>query len=86
MQVQPHNCGGPISTAACVQLCAATPNALILEWFPFRGDGRYDIVTDAFEPKARDGRFAVPDAPGLGVELNEAYLAHFSSLEIVDPA
>ena len=68
--VSPHNPSGPVATAASVQLCAAMSNFDILEhqWgeVPCRGD--------LLEPPERfeNGRIRVPDAPGFGVELNEA--------------
>ena len=82
LHVQPHNCGGPVSTAAGVQLDAAIPNFIIMEWFPYWRDGRYDIVTHALEHDQQRSRFRVTDRPGLGVELNDDYLARFDKLEI----
>ena len=82
LHVQPHNCGGPVSTAAGLQVIAATPNAIVKELFPYFKDGRYDIVTDALEGRVRNGRLQVPDDPGLGVTLNEDYLYRFDSVEI----
>jgi hypothetical protein len=43
---------------------------VIMEWFPYWADGRYDNVTEAYEQKARAGRLEAPTAPGLGIELN----------------
>jgi galactonate dehydratase len=80
--VQPHNCGGPVSTAAGVQLDAAIPNFVIMEWFPYWKDERYAIVTEALEPQQRGGWLKIPDKPGLGVELNDEYLARFDRIEI----
>jgi galactonate dehydratase len=82
MHIQPHNCGGPVSTAAGVQLDASIPNFIIMEWFPYWADRRYDIVTEPLEPQQKDGRYRIPDKPGLGVELNDAYLAQFDSLVV----
>jgi L-alanine-DL-glutamate epimerase-like enolase superfamily enzyme len=53
-----------------------------MEWFPYWPDGRYDIVTDALEPKATGGYLEAPTAPGLGVELNMDYLAGCASVEV----
>jgi galactonate dehydratase len=82
LHIQPHNCGGPVATAAAVQLVFAIPNFVIMEWFPYWADGRYDIVTEAYERLARGGRLAAPTAPGLGIELNDDYLARFESVAI----
>ncbi|WP_191058402.1 mandelate racemase/muconate lactonizing enzyme family protein [Geminicoccus harenae] len=80
LHVQPHNCGAPVATAAAVHAVFAMPNFIILEWFPYWPDGRYDIVAEPYERKARNGRLAAPTAPGLGIELNEAYLNRFTKL------
>ncbi len=72
--IQPHNCAGPVCTAATVQLVAATTNFFIQEWFPYWEDGRYAMVTAALEPQARAGYLTISDAPGLGVTLDESYL------------
>ena len=67
--VIPHNPLSPVSTAACVQLDACIPNFVLQE---YTGEDR--------PPKSRvlkspltleDGHLIVPDAPGIGVELND---------------
>jgi galactonate dehydratase len=82
MHVQPHNCGGPVSTAAGVQLDAAIPNFIIMETFPYWVDDRYSIVTEHLEHQQKNSRLKIPDKPGLGVELNDDYLARFDSLVV----
>ena len=72
--VHPHNCAGPVCTAATVQFVAATTNFFIQEWFPYWEDDRYAMVTAALEPQARSGYLTISDDPGLGVTLNEDYL------------
>ena len=70
--VSPHNARGPVLLAAHVQLCAAIPNFLVLE---YRMDDRYDIASPAFAPE--DGHLPVPDAPGLGIEIDDAAMAKY---------
>ena len=70
--VSPHNARGPILTAAHVQLCAAIPNFLVLEYRPAPTD---DIVKQALQVK--DGYIEVPDAPGIGVELDDEAPARY---------
>jgi galactonate dehydratase len=65
--VSPHNARGPVLTAGHVQLAAAIPNFLVLEYRP---DPKDDVVTEPMDVK--DGYIAVPDTPGIGVELDEA--------------
>lgn len=82
LHVQPHNCGGPISTAASVQLDACITNFVIQEWFPYRGLAFYELVTDAFESKVVNSEFTVPDEPGLGLILNEDAIARYPSIHV----
>ena len=69
VQVAPHVYGGPMITAASLQLSLCTPNFLIMEGVE-RFDGIYDELTDpAF---SWEGGFLVPsDRPGLGHDLRE---------------
>jgi galactonate dehydratase len=71
--VSPHNAWGPILTAIHVQLAAAIPNFFVLEYRP---DNKDDIATKPLEVK--DGYIAVPESPGIGVELDEAAVAKYS--------
>jgi galactonate dehydratase len=65
----PHNPLGPISTAACVHLAAATSNFACLEYFPMHDRDRpRDIFPVTLETV--NGSFPLPTAPGLGVEFN----------------
>jgi galactonate dehydratase len=75
VQVAPHNASGPIGTAAAVQLDACIPNFLIQEFFVAQAPWIDEVVAGG--PRVVDGEIAVPDRPGLGVELDEAAaLAH----------
>lgn len=81
--MQPHNCGGPVATAACLQIDCVIPNLQFQEIFPYFDDGRQNVVHEPFEQKIIDGHLALPEAPGLGVTLNRAFLdAHSSSLRV----
>lgn len=68
--VSPHNPSGPVATAASAQLCAGLPNFEILEmqWGEAAWRGDLVLPPERFE----NGSIAVPDGPGLGVELNNA--------------
>ncbi len=73
--IAPHNCWGPVATAAAVHVDAATTNLFIQEWFPYESDDHYNVVDHAYEREAKEGYLIVPDdRPGLGVNLNEALL------------
>ena len=79
--VQAHVCGSPISTAAALQLEAAIPNFQIHEHhtIAIKPPNRELCIPD-LQPER--GRFKVPDAPGLGVELNLPAIAKSSSITV----
>jgi galactonate dehydratase len=68
--VAPHNVGGPISTAAALQLAACTPNFKIQEHFNDFSEAHVKQAAPG-NPEVVDGHFAIPSAPGLGVILDE---------------
>lgn len=67
--VAPHNVGGPVSTAAALHFAASTHNFKIQEHF---NDFAEDWVKAAApgNPEVVDGYFALPEGPGLGVNLD----------------
>ncbi len=67
--IAPHNPMGPISLAAGIQIAAAIPNFLCQEQVSL-GEG---YLREPF--RVEGGTVAVPDRPGLGVELDENALA-----------
>ncbi len=70
VMVIPHNPLGPVSTAACLQICASIPNLGIQELPTFCLNGAEDAMVK--EPlKFKDGCMLIPEAPGIGVELSE---------------
>ena len=82
LHIQPHNCHGPIATAAAVQLDACMPNFVIQETVPCRESVVYELVNEPLEPQIRNGRLPVPTTPGLGVTLNEEYVGRCPRIEI----
>ena len=69
---QPHNPYGPICTVASLHLDACTPNFLIQEgglhtWYQ-------DAVVGEF-PQQKDGFLPLPEGPGLGISIDEAWVA-----------
>ena len=70
--VSPHNAWGPVLTAIHVQLAAAIPNFLVLE---YRLDPRDEIVKNPL--KVENGYIQVPEGPGIGVEFDEEAAARF---------
>ncbi len=72
--VQLHICGGPISTAASLQVEAVIPNFLIHE--VHEGAIKRDMVELGMyeDIKPVNGAYAVPDRPGIGQELSQKAL------------
>ncbi|MFN8633428.1 MAG: galactonate dehydratase [Chloroflexota bacterium] len=68
VSVAPHNPMGPVATAVNVHFAVSTPNFLILEYSPDDVGKRRDLLVEPL--KVTNGYIDVPDAPGLGVELN----------------
>ena len=74
-QIAPHLYCGPVVAAANVQLAACIPNFLILESIETFGGFHAEVLKSPI--RWEDGYVIPPDAPGLGVELNEEVaLAH----------
>lgn len=72
----PHVWGGPIITAAALQLDAAIPNFLIQESIYKSGLFFDEILKDPFVWE--DGDLLLPDRPGIGFELDEAKLEQYA--------
>ena len=69
--IAPHQSGGPVATAVCLQLAACVPNFLIQEHFdPFNSPWTRDLVTWHPEIDPGNGHLSLPEAPGLGLDLN----------------
>ena len=81
VKVIPHNPLSPITTAACVQLDACIPNFALQEYTGESEPPKSDMVVQPLVLK--DGYLEVPDAPGLGIELNDTALARLRLREVV---
>ncbi len=80
----PSHRGGPVATAAALNLAASLPNFFIQE-VPHSGDSRdarmrRELVGDELEVVS-DGFLALPSKPGLGIALNEDALAKYEVKE-----
>ena len=68
--VAPHNPNGPIAGAAALHFAASTPNHIIQEVMDKSVPWYDDVISKS--PIVREGGFwSIPDAPGLGIEVNE---------------
>ncbi len=69
--IAPHQSGGPVATAVCLQLAACVPNFLIQEHFDsFNAPWTRDLVTWSPSIDPANGHLSFPTAPGLGIDLN----------------
>jgi galactonate dehydratase len=74
MGVSPHCSIGPVAFAAAVHFAYSTPSMMLLESFAeFDVDWRNDLVR-GWNP-LDCGVVALPDRPGLGVDIDEAAIA-----------
>lgn len=74
MQISPHCSIGPVAFAACLHVDFSTPNFMVQECF-----GDFDVPWRAAFVRGwnpvRNGQIVAPEAPGLGVELDEEVIA-----------
>jgi len=79
IMVAPHSGSlGPVAEYAALHLLAAIPNGLFLERIEDDWLGRAQTVIP--HPVAEHGFLKVPDAPGLGVDIDEDFVARFPSM------
>ncbi len=77
--VQAHVCGTPISIAAGLQLECSIPNFTIHEMHVLNLVPEF-LSWSTLDYTPKNGQIRVPDGPGLGIELTDAF---FSSAETV---
>ena len=82
--VAPHNPLGPVANAAALHFALSTPNFLIQEDMLTDVPWRWDVVQH--ELKTERGYWLPSEAPGLGIEVNEAEAArHPFQQEVMHP-
>jgi galactonate dehydratase len=78
--VGPYHNGGPIATVAAIHLAASLPNfyaqQVPLPWAKQDRAMRVELIGN--HEQAEDGFAPLINKPGLGVELNEEALTHYS--------
>lgn len=78
IMLAPHSGSlGPVAEYAALHLLASCPNGLVLERIEDDWEGRASTVIP--HPISRDGYLDVPDRPGLGVEIDEDFVARWPS-------
>ena len=69
----PHLVSTPLGTMATGHVCAAVPNFLVLEWHAMEEREAWDsyvLTAGGATSIVEDGHIRLPDAPGIGVELD----------------
>lgn len=70
--IAPHQSGGPIATAVCLQIAAATSNFLIQEHFDaFNEPWTHELVTWRPTISRENGHLSLPEGAGLGIDFND---------------
>ncbi len=78
IMMAPHSGSlGPVAEYAALHVLAAIPNALILERIEDDWAGRAQTVIP--HPVQKDGYLEVPNKPGLGVDIDEEFVARYPS-------
>lgn len=81
IQVQAHVCGGPVATAASLHLETAIPNFYIHEHHTYATKSwNRELCIQDYQPK--DGYMAVPEIPGLGIDLNDDVVMKSKAFEV----
>lgn len=74
VEMAPHNPQSLVSTLASLHVNATTPAATILEYNPNRTQWVHDLF-QGYQLPVKDGYAALPDRPGLGVDVDEKVAA-----------
>jgi L-alanine-DL-glutamate epimerase-like enolase superfamily enzyme len=72
----PHSWSSAINTAAALHVFAAMPNGHVFELKPEVNPMQHELVATPFEQV--DGWLAVPDAPGLGIDVDEDVVREYT--------
>jgi len=82
----PHCPLGPIALASCIQVDACSPNTLIQEQsLNIHYNETNDVLDYLADPGVfdyEDGHVAIPDGPGLGVEIDEDYVRERAETDV----
>ena len=81
IQVQAHVCGGPVATAVSLHLETAIPNFFIHEHHTYAiKPWNRELCIEDYQPQ--NGYMVVPEAPGIGITLNDAVLERSKVFEV----
>lgn len=75
LRLAPHLWGGAIMFAAGFHVCVASPSAFILEYSLAHNPLQHELATNMFT--LENGGMSAPDRPGLGIDINEQFVAQY---------
>lgn len=76
LRLAPHLWAGAPCYFAGLHVCAASPSSMMVEFSLGANPMIHDIVTNTVA--ATDGMVAIPETPGLGLDMDEAVLERYS--------
>jgi L-alanine-DL-glutamate epimerase-like enolase superfamily enzyme len=76
IRLVPHSWSSAINTAAALHVFAAVPNGHVFELKPHPSPMQNELVSTPFDQV--DGWIEIPQAPGLGVEVDEDVVAGYA--------
>ena len=85
VRVSPHNCASSLCSAASLSLCAAIPNAMNLEVYPYFSDSNTYVQVLENPPEQaieRDGTLRVNPLPGLGAVIDRKRIEPFQAYSL----
>jgi L-alanine-DL-glutamate epimerase-like enolase superfamily enzyme len=74
LSIAPHFAGSPVGMMASLQVACTIPNLIALEFHAVGVPWWDTLIKGVGKPLIKDGFIQVPDAPGLGFELDEEAL------------
>ncbi len=83
LRVSLHNCASSLCTAASIQVCAASTNAMPLEIYPYFSDADdyVQVLLNPAEESIINGHLKVPDGPGLGAMVDLPRIEKFLTFD-----
>jgi L-alanine-DL-glutamate epimerase-like enolase superfamily enzyme len=72
----PHSWSSAVNTAAAIHVFASASNGHVFEIKPNLSPMQHELVATPIDQ--RDGWITVPDAPGLGIEIDEATVVRYA--------
>ncbi|CAN7268146.1 mandelate racemase/muconate lactonizing enzyme family protein [Rhizobium sp. LjRoot30] len=84
-RVSPHNCASSLCSAASLSLCAAIPNAMNLEVYPYFSDSNTYVQVLENPPEqaiGRDGALRINPMPGFGAVIDRKRIEPFQAYSL----